>query len=628
MRLPRKPVLAVVAALAAWGSASATAEVANATGLFVSDNGSASVSPFSINGDGSLTPVACDPLTTCAAGSNPEGTAIDPTGRFLYVASGTPGEVAIFAIGTDGTAVRVPCTTPNCAAPRPFGIAVAPSGRFLYTTSPDPDDSVSAFAVGTDGKLTPVPCNPVSNCASGHDPAGVAVAPSGRFLYVANNGADSISTYKIESNGSITPVPCSPISNCATGMSPNGIKTSPSGRFLYVTNISSSSVSVFATADDGTISPVVCNPTSNCNTDNGPQDLAVAPSGRFLYTSSSSAHKVSPFAINADGTLTPIACNPAANCSTPTSIDGIAVSPSERFLYTAGNAGPGSTVLPFAISADGSLAPVPCSPPNCATGASANFQSVAIQPNQGPTAAVQATPARAGQPSAFDASGSTDPDADALRFDWDFGDGTTLANGGAKPEHTYAGPGSYTASVSVADGVCSTFSFTGQEVSCNPSSTTTARTTFTVNPAASVTIPPPLPSLSSVSQSAKRWRLGTKLPQVSRAKVPVGTTFAFSLNEPANAQLRFTQSLPGRRVGKKCVAQTKKNRSKRKCRRTVTNGTLAVKAHAGANKVRFQGRISGRKKLKPGSYKLAITATDAAGQKAGTRSLSFTIVKP
>jgi hypothetical protein len=48
----------------------------------------------------------------------------------------------------------------------------------------------------------------------------------------------------------------------------------------------------------------------------------------------------------------------------------------------------------------------------------------------------------------------------------------------------------------------------------------------------------------------------------------------------------------------------------------------------GLNKVRFQGRVTRTKKLKPGSYKLGITATDAAGQKSPVRSLSFTIVKP
>ncbi|HEV7460052.1 MAG TPA: hypothetical protein VGN78_05925 [Solirubrobacteraceae bacterium] len=44
--------------------------------------------------------------------------------------------------------------------------------------------------------------------------------------------------------------------------------------------------------------------------------------------------------------------------------------------------------------------------------------------------------------------------------------------------------------------------------------------------------------------------------------------------------------------------------------------------------MRFQGRITRRKKLKPGRYTLVITATNSAGQRSLPRSLTFTIAKP
>lgn len=49
----------------------------------------------------------------------------------------------------------------------------------------------------------------------------------------------------------------------------------------------------------------------------------------------------------------------------------------------------------------------------------------------------------------FDASGSTDPDGDALSYHWDFGDGATAT--GVSPEHVFADDGSYTVTLTVED---------------------------------------------------------------------------------------------------------------------------------------------------------------------------------
>jgi hypothetical protein len=148
----------------------------------------------------------------------------------------------------------------------------------------------------------------------------------------------------------------------------------------------------------------------------------------------------------------------------------------------------------------------------------------------------------------------------------------------------------------------------------------------------SIVQPTGAPTLSGVSQSAKTWREGNQLAKLSASagrghkKLPIGTTFSFKLDRPAQVTFSFTQAVGGRKVGKRCVAKTKKNRRKRHCTRTVVTGTLTVSAHAGANKLRFQGAISKRKKLKPGSYKLLVAAS-AAGGRSQTATLRFTIVR-
>jgi hypothetical protein len=133
------------------------------------------------------------------------------------------------------------------------------------------------------------------------------------------------------------------------------------------------------------------------------------------------------------------------------------------------------------------------------------------------------------------------------------------------------------------------------------------------------------PTLSGVGEKAKTWREGNALAHISaNRQPPLGTTFSFSLNEPASVKFEFTQSTSGRKAGKTCVAQTAKNKNKHSCTRTVVAGTLTFSARSGANRVSFQGLISRKKKLELGSYTLVLTAT-ASGERSTPRRLKFTI---
>ncbi|HEX3909961.1 MAG TPA: hypothetical protein VHW67_04580 [Solirubrobacteraceae bacterium] len=138
------------------------------------------------------------------------------------------------------------------------------------------------------------------------------------------------------------------------------------------------------------------------------------------------------------------------------------------------------------------------------------------------------------------------------------------------------------------------------------------------------------PKLANVSQSHAVWSEGGKLALASRNRkkhrTPRGTTFSYALDQQATVHFAFTQRVGGRRVKAGCVPQTKTNRHKRSCKRAVTRGTLSFVAHAGMNKLAFQGRLTRSRKLPLGRYTLIVTAKNSAGQRSAAQLLHFTIV--
>lgn len=134
------------------------------------------------------------------------------------------------------------------------------------------------------------------------------------------------------------------------------------------------------------------------------------------------------------------------------------------------------------------------------------------------------------------------------------------------------------------------------------------------------------PVVSNLTLSRKRFRRGNRLPRASQTRV--GTTISFRLSEAARATLAFQRARPGRRVGGRCVRPTRRNRTRRPCKRFVTAGSVSFAAKAGANSIRFEGRLTRSRRLAFGSYRVAVGARDDAGNRSlGTPSASFRIVR-
>lgn len=113
------------------------------------------------------------------------------------------------------------------------------------------------------------------------------------------------------------------------------------------------------------------------------------------------------------------------------------------------------------------------------------------------------------------------------------------------------------------------------------------------------------PAFAELKESARAWRESSRLPRIAGAKPPVGTEFFFGLSAPGHVTLTFC-----RVRGRHCKAA----------------GTLSFERRRGFASIHFYGRLTARRRLSRGHYKVSFKASNAAGSRSGG-SLSFEIVR-
>jgi hypothetical protein len=97
------------------------------------------------------------------------------------------------------------------------------------------------------------------------------------------------------------------------------------------------------------------------------------------------------------------------------------------------------------------------------------------------------------------------------------------------------------------------------------------------------------------------------------------------LSLPATLTVTVQAARDGRRSGSKCVAP--RRGLQRRCTRYVAlHGARTVRARAGTFAFTLTRRFAGRT-LRPGRYRLAITALDAAGNRVGPLTATFTVAR-
>lgn len=129
--------------------------------------------------------------------------------------------------------------------------------------------------------------------------------------------------------------------------------------------------------------------------------------------------------------------------------------------------------------------------------------------------------------------------------------------------------------------------------------------------------------LSKLTASPRRFTARRALPTLTRSSK--GAQLRFTITGPARVRFTFAKARTGRRVGKACVKRTRRNAARKPCRTYVAvpgSFTVSPKA-AGSFRVRFGGRISRKRMLTPGRYR--VTATATSGETTTRASTTFTI---
>jgi len=255
---------------------------------------------------GALSEVAGSPFTTGAEASE---IVFHPNGRFLYVVNQFDNFVAALSFNTTTGAVsaigeRLQTGLDDPNAPL-RSIAIDPNGRFLFVAA----NGIASFAIDSNtGLLSTVPGSPVPD----RFPfvRSLTVHPSGRFLFAALGSfvEGKVRVYPITQSGLVgEQVSGSPFT---AGQDPLWVAFDSTGRFAFVANAASNDISVFSVnTNTGALTL-----QSTTSAGNEPISAAVDASNRFLFVSISSPSSIAGFSIDATtGALTSIASVPTGS---------------------------------------------------------------------------------------------------------------------------------------------------------------------------------------------------------------------------------------------------------------------------------------------------------------------------
>ena len=242
--------------------------------------------------------------TQTVASESPAFLALDPTQRFLYAVNETEmhhglptGTIEAYAIDAKHGGLTLLNRQPlSLSGVRPRHLAVAPDGRSVVVAI-DGGGAYNVLPIGEDGRLQRVSgilketgCGPNQEHQSSAHPQMVMFDTTGQHVLSADMGSDRLSVFEVGTDG----LSVCDASTTEPGSGPRQMAMHPSGRLLFVANDLNASLSCYGydTANGKILGRLqhVSAPAKNVSRQQGAGSLLMHPSGRFLYTLGGGIH--------------------------------------------------------------------------------------------------------------------------------------------------------------------------------------------------------------------------------------------------------------------------------------------------------------------------------------------------
>ncbi len=210
-----------------------------------------------------------------ASGGNSQ--ALDPSGRFLYVATSFGSAVLLCPVNAG---IVANACTQAIGIPDPVGVAVDPAGAFLYVLGTDGDDDFFVNVLSIDpvtGALAQTDGSPYATGNTAQNGTGVnqqiAVHPSGKFIAVTNGFNNIFTIFSVDGGRVLTK-----LSDHSEQGIPQSLLFDATGTHLFEIESESGFVnSFFFNSQTGAITLTGIKATPNI-----PADAAIDPTGQFL----------------------------------------------------------------------------------------------------------------------------------------------------------------------------------------------------------------------------------------------------------------------------------------------------------------------------------------------------------